>query len=129
MAAPMDAAVNPMEDYESDGTNSHLLRRKAHGQTMIGTLWAQLAAVRCYEGWKDFVWQRQAFEWNRDRFELARLERLQVRCLLFSFNLKAQSYCSCPQSFWTLTNTAFHLRQTGRRVERVEKTNFFGGAG
>lgn len=79
-SADSAAAVNPREEYDSDGVfhvpQMHM--RKTVGHSVIGTMWAQLAGIRCYEAWKDFVWQRQALEWNRDRLELARLEHLQV---------------------------------------------------
>lgn len=79
-AADLAAAVNPREEEVSDG-GFHVSQHKRNtvGRSVIGTMWAQLASLRCYEAWKDLIWQRQAFEWNRDRLELARLEHLQVR--------------------------------------------------
>ena len=47
---------------------------RKHGQSIIRGLWSQLAAVRCWERWKDFKWQ----VFVDKRSKLARNRRLQV---------------------------------------------------
>ena len=44
----------------------------------ISSMWGQLAAIRCWESWKDRAWGNQVFEWMRDKIELSSLVHLQV---------------------------------------------------
>ena len=47
----------------------------------ISSMWGQLAAIRCWESWKDRAWGNQVFEWMRDKIELSSLVHLQVLCM------------------------------------------------
>jgi hypothetical protein len=47
----------------------------------ILSMWDQLAAICCWECWKDRAWGNQVFEWMRDKIELSSLVHLQVLCM------------------------------------------------
>ena len=44
----------------------------------VSTMWGQLAAIRCWECWKDRAWGNGVSQWLRDKLELSALIRLQV---------------------------------------------------
>ena len=67
--------ANPAGMQNGPSAGVSVSRRR---QNAISTMWTQLAAIRCWESWKDYVWKCQVLTWTRDKFELASLIRLQV---------------------------------------------------
>lgn len=70
------SASRPSTPRSAGSHNS--FSRKSHGKIVIRSLWSQLAAVRCWERWKDFRHQIRILRRSKEKFQNANLGLLQV---------------------------------------------------